>query len=347
MSSAQSTLTAARSATAEPPRQTAAFYLSVLVATVTLIMLTAGGLVTTLDAGDAEPAWSLRFWEWFRHPGELPGGLFYEMSHRMIGTVVGFLTIALAAVLWRTEGRRWVKWLGAVALLAVIGQGLLGGLRVLVVSDPGVQNAVLEATGGGDDVSLRRAAIGILHGVSGQTVFGLMIAIVLVTSWGWRHPRQSGPPALAKRLRRLAVTTTAIVYVQTVIGAVTRHAPTSFGTHLHMGWAAVVIVHVLLLALRAQRLEPEAFPVRQPASLLVFIVIMQVFLGFGSWMFTLPGTSVSPPQALVVLTRTGHVATGAMILAICVVVTLRSYRLLATNSAGLAARTVPGQEGAA
>jgi len=39
----------------------------------------------------------------------MPGGQIYEITHRQIGTLIGFLALVLIAVLWRAERRRWVN----------------------------------------------------------------------------------------------------------------------------------------------------------------------------------------------------------------------------------------------
>src|SRR5436853_493431 len=59
------------------------------------------------------------------------GGILYEHTHRLMGTVVGMLSIVLTIIAWRTERRRWVRWLATSVLGTVIFQGILGGLRVV------------------------------------------------------------------------------------------------------------------------------------------------------------------------------------------------------------------------
>ena len=56
-------------------------------------------------------------WNMFTFPpSKWVGGIFYEHGHRLIASTVGFLTIVLAAWLWRAEPRRWMKRLGVAAL---------------------------------------------------------------------------------------------------------------------------------------------------------------------------------------------------------------------------------------
>jgi cytochrome c oxidase assembly protein subunit 15 len=301
------------------------------VATATFFMIVIGGTVTTLEAGDAEPSWSLAFWKWFRPLDELPGGLKYELGHRMLGTFLGFLTIFMAAVLRFKDSRRWVKNLGIAAMLAVAAQGLLGALRVLAVSDPEMQERLLALFGSGDDIAPALSAIATVHATLAQLTFALMVTITLVTSRGWIAPAKIQPSAVASRMRRLGYITLILLLIQVVLGAHVRHAG-GRAVMIHLVMGLIVTVHIILLSTRANRHHHEIFPIRQPAGLAVFFVLLQIFLGFGAWMMT--RGSIHPPPSFTNLVRTGHVATGAMLLAIVLVVTLRSHRLLKSEASG-------------
>jgi len=61
---------------------------------------------------------------WWRAAGDK----FLEHGHRLAGIAIGIASLFLCAALAWKERRTWVKVLGAVVLLAVILQGLLGGL---------------------------------------------------------------------------------------------------------------------------------------------------------------------------------------------------------------------------
>src|ERR1700730_7049852 len=93
----------------------------------TFLLLMAGALVTSHDAGLATSDWPLSNGQVFPR---MVGNLFWEHGHRLVATTVGLLTIALAIYLQVRERRSWVKRLGWVALGGVIAQGLLGGLTV-------------------------------------------------------------------------------------------------------------------------------------------------------------------------------------------------------------------------
>src|SRR5467141_898882 len=95
----------------------------------TILLLIAGALVTSNEAALSVPDWPLSY-------GSLTppmvGGIRYEPTHRVIAALVGLLTIGLAVLLWRKDQRKWVRYLGLAAIGAVIAQGVLGGLTVLL-----------------------------------------------------------------------------------------------------------------------------------------------------------------------------------------------------------------------
>ncbi|HZY10222.1 MAG TPA: COX15/CtaA family protein, partial [Bacteroidota bacterium] len=99
----------------------------------TFLLIIAGGLVTSTQSGLSVPDWPTTYghFMFFFPLGDMVGGIFYEHSHRMIASFVGFLTVILAIWIWRKDDRPWMRGLGIVALGTVIAQGVLGGLTVL------------------------------------------------------------------------------------------------------------------------------------------------------------------------------------------------------------------------
>ena len=174
----------------------------------TLFLICSGGMVTSKGVGLAVPDWPTTFgYNMFLFPvSKWIGGIFFEHTHRLIASTVGMLTIILAIWLWFVESRRWVRILGLAAVGAVILQGILGGLRVTMLKDQ----------------------IGIFHACLAQAFFALMVIIALVTSQWWRNPvaavlRAAGTSRAAKRLQRVALLTTVLIYVQLALGATMRH----------------------------------------------------------------------------------------------------------------------------
>jgi cytochrome c oxidase assembly protein subunit 15 len=116
-----------------------------IVAGATLLLIVAGGLVTSTGSGLSVPDWPTTYgWSMFTFPlSKMVGGIRYEHTHRLIASTVGMLTIILAIALWMGDPRRWARILGLVALAAVIAQGILGGITVLWFLPPAVSIAVL------------------------------------------------------------------------------------------------------------------------------------------------------------------------------------------------------------
>ena len=288
-----------------------------LVAASVVLLIAAGGMVTSTDSGLAVPDWPNTYGQFmFSFPLEkMVGGIFYEHGHRMIASTVGFLTIILAAWIWMIEPRRWMRWLGVIALGAVILQGVLGGITVLF---------------------LLPAPVSIGHAGLAQLFFCITVSLALFTSPSWRHPRL--PLVDDPMLRRVTLTTTVLVYCQILVGATMRHIeagmaipdfPLAFGHLVPPAWNAAIAVHfthrigavVVTLAILAtaghvwyhHRSRSE---LTRPATLLVVFVLTQVTLGaFVIW------------SGLQPFVNTAHVVNGALVLATSLVLTLRGRRI--------------------
>jgi len=170
----------------------------------TLLLICSGGMVTSKGVGLAVPDWPTTFgYNMFLFPvSQWVGGIFFEHTHRLIASTVGFMTIILAVWIWRTDNRRWLRNLGFAALGAVILQGVLGGLRVTLLKDE----------------------IGVFHACLAQAFLGMLVVITLATSQLWRRISASNLPSRAVRtLTRVAICTTALIYLQLGLGATMRH----------------------------------------------------------------------------------------------------------------------------
>lgn len=280
--------------------------LTVVNAVATLLLLFIGGLVTSKGAGLAVPDWPTTFgYNMFLYPwSKMVGGIFYEHSHRLVASGVGLLTLTLALLLWLHERRRWLRWLGVTALALVIVQGVIGGLRVVLLEE----------------------TLAILHACFAQAFFALTVSLVFFTSQEWEERPRRIQLADAGRLRRLCLLTTAMIYLQGLFGAVLRY--TGARLDLHLLLAALVTLHVLLLDMRILRFHSDQPKLLRPVVVLSGLLFLQLALGLGSYLakFTPLGMAL-PPLAVVVL-RTTHVVTGALMLVTSLVLTLKSYRFL-------------------
>jgi cytochrome c oxidase assembly protein subunit 15 len=177
---------------------------AVLTAVATFLLLGAGGLVTSHEAGMSVPDWpnSYGYNMFLFPPSKWIGGIFYEHTHRLWASVVGLMTTVLAVWLWLKDSRRWMKWLGFAAFLGVVAQGVLGGLRVTLSMD----------------------SLGIFHGVIAQSFFALVCAIALFTSRFWLALQSRQFPAFVPRgLRRHVLYVTILIFLQLALGATMRH----------------------------------------------------------------------------------------------------------------------------
>jgi cytochrome c oxidase assembly protein subunit 15 len=282
--------------------------LALLTTIATLPLLFIGGLVTSTGAGLAVPDWPTTFgYNMFLYPwAKMVGGIFYEHSHRLVGSLVGFLTILLAGALWLKEPRRWLSWLGMVALGAVIVQGTLGGLRVVLLQQ----------------------TLAIIHACFAQAFFVLVASMTLFTSVEWKEPIVKKTAEDASRVQHLGLITSGVLYLQLILGALLRH--TGEWADLHLGGAALATIHVLLLASRVQRNHGDLVKLARPATFLCLLLVVQLGLGFGAYLgkFTEMGFFLNP---FVVAFATSHVVVGALMLVTCVVLTLRAYRTLQTE----------------
>ena len=289
--------------------------LALLTSGMTLVLIFFGGLVTNTGSALAVPDWPTTFgYSMFLYPwSKMVGGIFYEHSHRLVGSVVGLLTLTLALWLWIKEPRRWLRGLGTLARVAVIAQVLLGGLRV-----------VLPSAGVG---------LAILHGCLGQAFFALTVVLALCTARGWTQAPPKIVASDAGRLRRLSILTAGLMLLQMIFGALLTHAGMVFSAHLLL--AALVTIHVFVLAARIRKCHSDQPRLVGPATLLGALVVLQLLLGLGSYVGRF--TSIELPYGSLtgLALPIAHRVTGALLLAACLVLTLRAYRLVASPEAAV------------
>jgi heme a synthase len=297
---------------------------AIFVAASVLVLICSGGLVTSHGAGMAVPDWPNSFgYNMFLFPvSRWVGGVLFEHSHRLIASGAGLLTIVLCILTALIEDRKWVKWLGGIAVLAVIVQGVLGGLRV----------------------TEHNPMLGLFHGCLAQLYFCVVSTISLVTSGFYRgiQPGQSR----FRTLRFWTIAVTAMVFAQLVLGAAMRHShtglsipdfPTAYGQvlppldnasiarineyrataqaappitaglillqYVHRIWAAFVVAGICCVGTAILWQREVNGRVRLAAGLWIFLVVVQFCLG--AW------TIWSNKAADV---ATAHVFAGALIL---------------------------------
>ena len=324
--------------TAEAGRAPWLHRFAVLLAVLTLFLIVAGGMVTSTGSGLSVPDWPTTYNQnMFTFPySKWVGGIFYEHGHRLVASAVGFLTIILAVWLQRAEPRRWLRRLGWLALLAVIAQGILGGLTVKF---------------------LLPTWISVFHACLAQTFFCIVISIAVVTSSTWKRRNQDALPTTSPATHLMCIALVLVVFAQLLLGALMRHTdaglaipdfPLAYGRllpdlskaavaeynqqrafdyllepvtaqqiaiHLmHRLGALLVTVVLLSTTIAILRRHRDIRLLRRPAILAICLLLLQVSLG--AWTVW----SAKAPRI-----ATAHVAVGAATLAASWVLTLRAY----------------------
>lgn len=300
-----------------------------LVFAVTLILLYAGGFTTTIGAG-------MVFLDWPLSNGSLnpPGwttdeAMLAEHGHRLLGMTVGSLSIGLVVWMHLREGRRWLRRLSWLVLGLVVFQGLLGGMRVLLVS-----------------VDLAQ-----VHGVVAQIFLCVVVAVAAGSSRWWRHvPSRPATEEASgwRRRRRAGLAIGGLLIVQLVIGAVMRHQgaglaipyfpmstadgdlfPVSWNwaTILHFSHRAMAFVITIVLipwAVSVIRSASASRAMKRFAVAALVLLATQVALGAGIiWSLRQP------------IETTLHVLNGALLLSTCWVTTFAYCRPLIAEERAL------------
>jgi heme a synthase len=295
-----------------------------VLAACTFVLLIAGALVTSNDAGLAVPDWPTSFGSMYKIP-PMVGGVRFEHGHRMVAELIGLLTILMVFWTWRSDGRRWMRRLALAALALVIFQGVLGGTTVLNYLPPAVSSA---------------------HATFAQTFFCLAVLMAVFTSRSWvaSEPlglKDEGTPGLRTLMAVLLVA----LYAQLILGAAFRHVWTKLGptganriaaseilgTYFvpHVLNALLVTGLLLWVASRVLARHGGVPQLRRPATVMLFLVAAQLLLGFGAYLARVEwGREAAQPHPWMVWSTVAHVVAGAALLATSVVLATQVYRHL-------------------
>ena len=262
-------------------------------AVATAVLIVFGGLVTNTGAALAVPDWPNTFGHnLFLYPWSgMVGGVFYEHSHRLLGATVGLLTLTLAAALWRRGPA--LRALGLVAVATVIAQGVLGGLRVVLLRDE----------------------LALVHGPLAQAFFALIATLAYLTS-----PAAKAPASVDGGLRRLALVGAALIYAQIVLGALLTHAGWLW---LHIGGAVAVFAVLPVLTARTRRTgDAVAAPL---SRLLLALLGLQLALGIGAYLARFSPLWIPGGQTTMLVLPVAHRLVAGLILSATVVLAVRLH----------------------
>jgi heme A synthase len=287
-------------------------------AAATFLLVVAGGLVTSEQAGLAVVDWPNSYgYNIFLYPlGRMTGGIYYEHAHRLAGSLVGLTTLALAAHLQRADRRPWVRRLGWIAVAAVVVQGVLGGLRV-------TGHFTLATS---RDAVAPNVVLAVVHGTVAQLFLSLVVALAAFTSTTWLVAPAARGADRGGVDRALATLLAPVLIVQLVLGALQRHLAELL--LLHIAFAAVVVVLTITAAVRARGRYPDLPVLPALGRVLVWLVSIQVTLGVLAFAVIETRAAGAPLSAYGVVARTAHQANGALLLAAAVLLLVWNRRLL-------------------
>ena len=319
------------------------FRWAIMLGCVTFPLIWAGGLVTSTDAGMAVPDWPNTYgYNMFSYPFESwffgPWDLFIEHGHRLLGSTAGLVAIMLMISTFRNTSNGCLRWMSVFALLLVILQGLLGGVRVLAAD----------------------RILAMVHGCVGPAFFAFSAAFATVLYQNSRLAKTQEPEDNRSdfnsskgepnsTLRRLAICLTAGSFLQLVLGANMRHIEESASFHwfrllvvLHVVFATIVLL-LAIATIFAQRLSGRGNVIRTSSRLVMVFVLIQYGLGVGTWITKyhwpfgsdqsnlFSGLLILDKSMLQTSVVTSHVAMGSLILMTSTVMMMQLFSTRITD----------------
>ncbi len=299
-------------------------------------LIVVGGTVTSAEAGMAVPDWPASFGHnMFLYPlSKMTGGIYYEHAHRLIGSLVGVTVLAAFVFTLIADRRKWMWALTFAGGVFVALQGVVGGVRVRMG-----QQAIETASEGTETMSRVYAA---LHGVSGQLVFALFVAIAACASVRWKRGEAKRPGAIPGCGRFITVLLLVFLTIQLLLGVMTRHFEGSAGymhTLLtHMVNSVLVAAIAIGAGLRTRQCLAPSLSARSEDTLtrvvgtgVMHSTILQMLLGVGAAGVVFVWREADPwPEVLV---TTAHQANGAALLALATLAAVWTRRLVLPKGA--------------
>ncbi len=268
---------------------------------VAIALLAWGAFVTSINAGMAVPDWPSSFnsydpfnpWpNWWTITPVLA-----EHGHRLLGALVGILTLSLAVWTWVADDRSWMKKLALGALVLVIAQGVLGGLRVRLVS----------------------LDLAVVHAMVAQLFFALLATMIIFTSKSWfAKPASERASSVFQAFEKLLVLIPLVIYIQIFLGALLRHPGTGIDplfVGLHLGWAFFATAMIVIYWTRLRSVPSEFKGLIRLSNMMLSILAVQVSLGLFAYLVLLDESGTVKASNVQVIANSAHMVIGALLFA--------------------------------
>jgi heme a synthase len=271
----------------------------------TILLFVAGALVTSKDAALSVTDWPKSHGAWVPALSSLQGGDFFEFSHRFVAGGLGIFTLLLAIWLYMKESRVWLRWLGAIAVLGVVVQAVLGGQVV---------------------IRLLHYWLPVIHACFAQLVFAVVLGIAVFTSKWWVSERPQLEDKGSPSIHFVATLNAGVIYLQVILGAGFRHKDISIWPHA-VG-ALVVLGTVTWTAVALRKRFGASREFGKARVLLHAIFGTQFLLGLLAYWSRLTTAEAPQPMPMMVWLTVIHTVVGAILFAFSIVLVLMCYRLV-------------------
>jgi heme A synthase len=284
----------------------------------TLLLLFAGGQVTSTDSGDAVDSWPLPL------RVEMPaftGGVLWELGHRQVAGFTGLLTGIFAFLVWRAARRgqgpeAWVRRLAYFAFVLVLAQAALGGVRVLV----GMQYPALAST---PEEPFIIRAIAMTHALVAQSFLVVVTTLFVATKPEWTAAPTRDIPAL----RGAAKAALAALILQIAFGAWLRHTMSGLGIVLHGLGALIALLFLARLVGQVHQLSAATdASLRKPANWIGFTLTAQFLLGMTSFFLVEDLAGRGPTFNFRAAIPSLHLVGGGLLVMLTQMILVRSWR---------------------
>lgn len=281
---------------------------------VALVTALFGTLTTSMKAGMAFRDWPtsdgqfMVTYPWFQDFAR-DWDRFLEHGHRLSGMLIGMFAIGLVVLVYRYECRRSARFAAVTVLLGIIGQGVLGGVRVLRESFDLAQ----------------------VHGAFAAVVFSILAVLITMLGRHWIGAASDNQGADVEHLRPFALLCVLALGFQYFLGGLIRHHGTGLHEHLAMGGVSLV----LLLVNAWLAWGSGVHWIRRGGVWLAVVVAVQVLLGLAAWVLKF-GHAATGYVAVAdsieqVIVRTAHTLVGILTFMVSIIYTTRVFRVYAVT----------------